>query len=129
MYRVDDKRETKLNDLEKRGEGNLMLIGSLLRISFTAAHVSSCKMQTGGRKFRIAVAGREVFLCVSLEYLNDQREADIRKDFGDLRVADVLSREPERAFLLSNESVRLGKLERTTWANARCGNEYEDVAA
>jgi hypothetical protein len=115
-----------MEDLEKQGKANFELIGRQLRTSFNGAQISVCKIPIGGRKFKIVHDGRKMFLCVSLEYLNDQREERIQKHFKDLNVQNLLLRSLEQPFLLSNESVHKGRLELISAANAKHSSEYEE---
>jgi hypothetical protein len=116
-----------MEDLEKQQKANFELIGRLLRTSFNGAQISACKIPTDGRKFKIVHDGRKMFLCVSLEYLSDQREERIQRHFKDLNVQNVLLRSLDQPLLLSNESVHKGGLELISAANAKCSSKYEEA--
>jgi hypothetical protein len=113
--------------LGERADANARLICGLLRTSFTGAHISSCGIKIDGRKFKITIDGRRMFLCVSLNYLSDRRGETIRNDFDELGVREVLLKGPDQPFLLSNESVKQGALELISSAAAECVSDNEDA--
>jgi hypothetical protein len=94
-----------MEDLEKQ-KANVELIGNLLRTSFKGASVSDCKSPLDGKKFKIEVEGKRMFLCVSDEYLCDQHESRIRKDFERQNVARTLSTNPGKYFLLGKSGMQ-----------------------
>ena len=91
-----------MEDMTKQEEANVTLVENLLLASFKGANVSYCKCRLGGQKFKIGLAAQKMFLCVSAEYLSDQRESRIRTDFELYDVPRALSMNPERYFLLGN---------------------------
>ena len=95
-----------MEDMEKNYEANVTLVERLLLASFKGANVSNCKCRLGGQKFRIELAAQKMFLCVSQEYLSDQCESRIRRDFEFHNVPKTLSMNPERYFLLGNDGMQ-----------------------
>ena len=90
----------------KKQKTNVELIGNLLRTSFKGSSVSDCKSPLDGRKFKIEVEGNAMFLCVSSEYLCDQGESRIRKDFEHRNVYRTLSASPGKYFLLGKSGMQ-----------------------
>jgi len=95
-----------VEDMNKQEEANVTLVENLLRASFKEANVSYCKCRLGGQKFKIESAAQKMFLCVSQEYLSDQRESRISTDFETYSVPKTLSMNPERYFLLGNSGMQ-----------------------
>ncbi len=94
-----------MGDSEKQ-KANVELIGNLLRASFKGSSVSDCESPLDGRKFKIEVEGKGMFLCVSNEYLCDQGESRIRKDFERQNVARTLSANSGKYYLLGNSGMQ-----------------------
>jgi hypothetical protein len=94
---------------ELRRAGNESLLESILANSFKGAEISKDrkKFRLDGTKFKIAVDGRTMFLCVSLSYLTDQREHRIRADFEKFRLGRAMPESPEAYFFLSNTGLQL----------------------
>ena len=95
-----------MENLNEHEKANITLIESLLLAFFKGANISYCKCRLDGQKFKIEVAAQKLFLCVSQEYLSDQCESRIRKDFELHSVPETLSMNPERYFLLSNQGMQ-----------------------
>lgn len=95
-----------MEDMNKHDEANITLVERLLLASFKGASVSYCKCRLGGQKFKIELAAQKMFLCVSQEYLSDQCESTIRRDFEFHNVSKTLSLNPERYFLLGNKGMQ-----------------------
>ena len=114
--------------LGRAQEANVRLICGLLRTSFTGADISSCDIAIDGKKFKVEIDGRRMFLCVSLNYLGDRREEMIRNEFDTLGVRNALLNAPDQPLLLSNESVKQGALELISSADAKCGSDYEECS-
>ena len=102
---AEKKELSFMEDLEKE-KANVELIGDLLRASFKGARVSDYKSPLDGKKFKIEVEGKGMFLCVSNEYLRDQQELRIRKDFEHQNVARTLSTNPGKYFILGNSGMQ-----------------------
>jgi hypothetical protein len=94
-----------MEDLETQS-ANVELIGNLLRASFEGASISDCKFPLDGKKFKIEVGGKRMFLCVSNEYLRDQHESGIRKDFEHQNVTRKLSTGPGKYLLLGKSGMQ-----------------------
>ena len=95
--------------MEELGEqeiSNVGLIENLLRTSFEGANVSYCKCRLGGKKFKVEVESKRMFLCVSHEYLSDQNKTRISKDFELHNVAETLAANPRQYFLLGKNGIQ-----------------------
>jgi hypothetical protein len=92
--------------LEEQARANVKLIESLLHTSFKGANISNDECRLDGRKFKIEAEAKRMLLCVSLEYLSDQRESRIRRDFELHNLAKTLSTSPEEYFLLGNKGMQ-----------------------
>jgi hypothetical protein len=94
-----------MEDIEKQ-KSSIELIGNLLRASFKGSSVSDCKSPLDGKKFKIEVEGKRMFLCVSHEYLCDRHESRIRQDFERQSVARTLLINPGKYFLLGKSGMQ-----------------------
>jgi hypothetical protein len=81
---------------------NRTLIESLLHDSFPSATIVVAPPSLDGTKFKVISGKKSVFLYVSGEYLSDQHEPRIRRDFEVLRVSETLSANPGLHFILDN---------------------------
>lgn len=96
----------EMKDLNEQEKANITQIQTLLLAFFKGANVTYCKCRLGGQKFKIEAAAQKMFLCVSQEYLSDQRESRIRRDFELYSVPKTLSMNSERCFLLGNNGMQ-----------------------
>ena len=95
-----------MEELEQRGEANVKVIETLLRESFKGTDIVLGDSPLEGRKFKIAAENGNMFLCVSREYLNDQDESSVRKDFDNQNVARTLLSHPGEYFLLCKRGLQ-----------------------
>lgn len=95
-----------MEKLEQRGEANVKVIEGLLRESFEEANIVLGDSPLDGRKFKVAAKNGNMFLCVSLEYLNDRDELSVRKDFDNYGVARTLETHPKEYFLLCKQGLQ-----------------------
>lgn len=114
-------------DLEDKGKANVALVGRLLHTSFNEARISLCAIRVEGRKFKIVHGAQTMYLCVARNYLNDQLEQTIKRDFDELDVFKWIRRSSEAnpPLLFSSEGIKSIKL--ISGANAKCICAYEDV--
>lgn len=92
--------------LDDQANANVKLFENMLRTLSSDADISQTKCRLGGLKFKIVAETKRMFLSFSLEYLSDQNEARIRRDFKSYEIVKVLKANPGKYFQLSNNGFR-----------------------
>lgn len=94
-----------MDRLDSKARANVSRIKDLLNESIEGATVETTKLPDYQQKFKIDANGKRVFLIVSLEYLEDRDEQQIRRAFERYILPTLLTSDPGERFLLSGQGL------------------------